>query len=625
VQGTAARKGAALGMACDERRDDEDGGGSMMRVMRNRVLFRFVVIVFLATLVGHAQPVRARGGGPGEVAKLHALFDEQWERDLREDPIFASSLGDRRYNDRWPDLTLKAARRSHREDRRVIERLDAIDRAALPAAEQLNYDLFRIRYANAIEAYRFHEFLMPIDQQSGIQLADDLRQQVPLETEKDYQDWTVRLRAMGVQIDQTITLLERGLDEGRTPPRVILERVPEQISAQVVGDPERSPFFVPYQEIPASVPTDSKDRLRSEGRSAIAEVVVPAYRRLLNFFEDRYLPGSRSTIAASDLPDGDAYYAFLTRMHTTTDMTPEAIHRLGLGEVKRIRAEMDALIDQIGFDGTYAEFLEFLRSDDRFYYDNPDELLAGYRAIIQRIDPELPRLFGRLPTIPYEVQPIPAIAAPSATAAYYFEGTVDGSRPGTVFVNLDQPRSRPKYEMETLMAHEGVPGHHLQISLALEQGHLPNFRRHSFFTAYIEGWGLYSESLGEALGLYHDPYSKFGQLTFEMWRAVRLVVDTGMHAKGWSRQQAIDYFKENAARPEHDIVNEVDRYLAWPGQALAYKIGQLKFSELRRRAEDHLGDRFDIKEFHDLVLASGALPLDLLEGKVDRWLAAGAE
>jgi prolyl oligopeptidase len=411
------------------------------------------------------------------------------------------------------------------------------------------------------------------------------------------------------------------LDEQRTPPRVVLERVPDQIRAQLVSDPEQSPLFDPYERIPDSLPTGTRDQLRAEGRAAVRDVVVPAYRRLLRFFEDRYLPGSRTSIAASDLPDGRDYYAFEVRGYTTTSLTPDAIHELGRGEVARIRDDIDRVIKQLGFEGSYAEFAEFLRTDDRFYYDKADDLLAGYRSIVKRLEAQLDKLFGRLPTIPLEVQPVPAAAAAAATTAYYVQGAPDGSRPGTVYVNLDQIHSRPKYEMEALMAHEGVPGHHLQASLARQQEDLPKFRRHTNYTAYVEGWALYSESLGADLGLYRDPYSRFGQLTYEMWRAVRLVVDTGLHARGWNRQQAIDYVAANAARSLHDITNEVDRYIARPGQALAYKVGQLRISELRRRAEERLGNRFDIEAFHDLVLGSGALPLDVLEAKVDDWLA----
>ena len=589
--------------------------------MGTRPRFIGLAIVVLATLI----PVSPGPAGAGtaradETARLHALFKQEWERILEEYPTFASSLGDRRYNRRWEDLSVGAADRSHRADLAALRRLGRIDRDALPAPEQLNYDLFRSGYRDSVEGYRFREFLMPVGHQYGIQLPDDMVDLIPFETKRDYRDWGVRLRAFGRHIDQTIALLEQGLKEQRTPPRIVLERVPDQIRAQLVADPEDSVLFSPYREMPDSVPAAAQKRLRAEGRAAVKNVVVPGYRRLLNFFERRYLPNSRTSIAASALPDGEDYYAYAARSHTTTDLTPDAIHELGIAEVARIRGEMERLIKQIGFDGSYGEFVEFLRSDDRFYYESAEELLAGYRAIVKRLEPQIARLFGRLPSIPMEVKPIPADAAADESAAYYIAGTADGRRPGTVYVNLDQLRSRPKFDMEVLMAHEAVPGHHLQFSMALEQQDVPEFRRHNDYTAFIEGWGLYSEGLGGELGLYRDPYSRFGQLTAEVWRAIRLVVDTGIHAKGWSRQKAIDYFAANAARPLHDIVNEVDRYIAWPGQALAYKVGQLRISDLRRRAEERLGDRFDVRAFHDMVLGSGSVPLDVLDGIVNKWL-----
>jgi uncharacterized protein (DUF885 family) len=559
------------------------------------------------------------------VKELHALFDTEWERIMRENPTWASSLGDRRYNDRWPDVSVAATERFHEEDVRALRQVEAINRAALPAGEQLNYDLFRRNYADRIEGHRFRSFLMPLDQQEGIQTEDELRDSLRFETGKDYQDWIVRLRGFGDYMDQTIALLEQGIAEGRTQPRVIMERVPDQIAAQVVEDPTRSPFYIPFQKMPAEVAPEAQERLRAEARAAITEAVVPAYRRFQTFFGERYLPAARTSVGASDLPEGDAYYAFQTRTETTTDKTPEEIHQIGLAEVARIEGEMKGVFDQVGFQGTYDEFVEFLRTDQRFYYQNPDELLEAYRAITKRIDPELVKLFGKLPRLPYGVKPVPEIAAPDTTTAYYREGAADGSRAGGVYVNLYKPEVRPKYEMEALMAHEGVPGHHLQISLAMELGELPQFRRHAHYTAFVEGWGLYSEGLGEELGLYQDPYSRFGQLTYEMWRAIRLVVDTGLHAEHWTRHQAIDYFRQHAPKTEHDIVNEVDRYIAWPGQALAYKIGQLKITELRQRARQRLGDRFDIRGFHDTVLGSGAVPLDILERNVDAWIGRKLE
>jgi uncharacterized protein (DUF885 family) len=567
-------------------------------------------------------PVLTRSAGSAQdaVTALHALFDAEWERTMRENPTWASSLGDRRYNDRWSDMSLEAIERRHKEDQAVLEKLKGIDRAALPPAEQLNYDLFRKEYEEGIEGHRFRGFLMSISMRGGVQTTDELRYDLRFETEQDYKDWIARLRGLGTLVDQNIALLDQGLAEKRTQPRIIMGRVPEQIAAQVVEAPEKSPFYIPLQSLPKDLPAETQETLRAEAKKSIAEVVVPAYGRLQKFFNERYLPGCRESVGAWDLPDGEAYYAFRARIQTTTSLTPEEIHQIGLKEVARIRAEMDKVIQKVGFKGSFEQFLQFMRTDPQFYYKDPNDLIEGYRAICKRIDPELVRLFGKLPRAPYGVIPIPDIAAPHTTTAYYNQPAADGSRAGYYFVNLYKPEVRPKYEMEVLSVHEAVPGHHLQIALAMELGELPKFRRYGGYTAFIEGWGLYSESLGEDLGLYKDPYSKFGQLTYEMWRAVRLVVDTGMHAKQWTRQQAIDYFKQNAAKTEQDIINEIDRYIGWPGQALAYKIGELKLQELRRKAKERLGERFDIKAFHDTVLGSGAVPLDILEQNVNAWV-----
>jgi uncharacterized protein (DUF885 family) len=576
-------------------------------------------------LLGMTAQVRAQT--QDATAALHAFFDDEWERSMRESPEWASNLGDRRYNDKWRDASLEAIERRHGDDEKALERLNGIDRSGLTPAEQLNYDLFKKDLEEGLEGYKFHGFLMPISMREGIQTADELRFALRWSTEKDYRDWITRLNTIGPLVDQNIALLQKGIDEKRTQPRIIMGRVPGQIAAQVVEDPTKSPFYLPFVEMPKDLPADKQDALRAEGKQAITSVVVPAYKRLQAFFNDKYLPATRESIGAWDLPDGDAYYAFRARSETTTNLTPEEIHQIGLKEVARIRGEMDKVIQKVGFKGSFEEFLHFLRTDPQFYYKDPNDLLEGYRAVAKRIDPELVKLFGRLPRIPYGVTPIPDISAPDTTTAYYNQGAPDGSRAGFYFVNLYKPEVRPKYEMEVLTSHEAVPGHHLQIALAMELGELPKFRRFSGYTAFVEGWALYSESLGEDLGLYKDPYSKFGQLTYEMWRAVRLVVDTGMHAKKWTRQQAIDFFKANAAKTDQDIVNEIDRYIGWPGQALAYKIGELKIKELRQKAKDRLGDKFDIKAFHDTVLGSGAVPLDILERNVNAWvdqtLAAG--
>jgi prolyl oligopeptidase len=401
-----------------------------------------------------------------------------------------------------------------------------------------------------------------------------------------------------------------------------MQRMPDQIAVQIVEFAADSPFFRPFAELPESIPAADRERLRAEATDVIEDTVVPAYRKLDKYFNKKYLPAARDTIGLSSLPNGSAWYEHQARSYTTTRLSPDEIHRIGLDEVKRIRDEMAEVISEVEFEGSFQEFLTFLRTDPQFYFDNPDDLYKEYLATSKRLDPELVKLFGKLPRAPYGVIPIPDSIAPDTTTAYYNRPAADGSRPGYYFVNLYKPEVRPKYEIEVLSVHEAVPGHHLQIALQQELGDVPMFRRFMGFTAFVEGWGLYSERLGYDMGLYQDPYSRFGQLTYDMWRAVRLVVDTGMHYKGWTRQQAIDVFTDNAAKTEHDIVTEIDRYSAWPGQALAYKIGQLKILQIRSRAEVQLGENFDIRAFHDELLGAGALPLDLLEQRMDRWMAA---
>ncbi len=551
---------------------------------------------------------------------LYRLFDDASEQGLRDSPTWASMLGDKRYNDLWPDKSLDAiqARNQHNID--FLQRLGSIDPASLSAADQLNYELFRRKYTRRIEAFAFRNYLMPMSQRGGIQTADELLEQLRFVRVEDFRDWNKRLSRLGDYVDQHIELMREGIRTGWVPPRIIMERIPNQIRAQLVADPADSPFFKPFRRIPDRIDPDVREDLVRTARDHIARQVIPAYQRLYEFFRDVYLPACRETVGAWDLPDGEAFYAQRVSEFTTTDMSAEEIHALGLGEVRRIRTEMEAIIEQLGFDGSFQDFLVFLRTDPQFYFDNPEDLLAAYRATSKRIDPAIVNLFGKLPRMPYGVRPVPEGIAPDTTTAYYSGPAADGSRAGYYYVNLYQPEVRPKYEIEVLTVHEAVPGHHLQIALALELEDVPKFRRYSGFTAFIEGWGLYSESLGGELGLYQDPYSKFGQLTYEMWRAVRLVVDTGIHAKRWTRDEAIDFFKENAAKTELDIINEIDRYISWPGQALAYKIGELTIKRLRARAEQSLGDDFDVRAFHDLVLGGGAIPLDILETRVNDWI-----
>jgi uncharacterized protein (DUF885 family) len=552
---------------------------------------------------------------------LHALFDADWEFGLREFPTWASHLGDKRYNDRWPDVSREAIERRHARQRDLLRQLDDISLGDLSPADRLNYRLFRRQIESDIEGHQYRAFLMPLDMRNGIQDESSVADSLSFDSVRDYEDWLARLRAFPAYIEQTTALMRQGIQEGIVQPEIVMRRVPAQIRRQTVDDPTDSLFYKPFKSFPADISTADRERLQREAQAAIREQIVPAFRRFGEFFEQEYLPKCLAGVGAWQLPKGQEFYAFKAREFTTTSLTPQEIHDLGLQEVARIRQEMEAIKEQVKFEGSLLEFFEHLRTAPEFYYSDPQELLTAYQAFCKRVDPLLPKVFKTLPRIPYGVEPIPEHMAPDTTAAYYRPPAADGSRAGTYFVNLYKPDSRPKYEIAALSLHEAVPGHHLQLALSTELPDMPMFRRFSGFTAYVEGWALYSESLGSELGVYDDPYSKFGQLTYEMWRAIRLVVDTGMHAQQWDRSRAIDYFRQNAAKSELDIVNEIDRYIGWPGQALAYKIGELKIQELRRRSKEQLGDRFDLREFHDLVLAQGAVPLDVLETVVDDWIA----
>ncbi|HLH29658.1 MAG TPA: DUF885 domain-containing protein, partial [Terriglobia bacterium] len=428
-----------------------------------------------------------------------------------------------------------------------------------------------------------------------------------------------RLEHVGPLVDQTISLMEQGLAAKMTTARITLRDVPGQVQAQIFNDPMKSPLLEAFTKFPVSITDTDKAKLRDRATAVYKTSVLPALNKLHDFLVMRYLPACRETTDAAVLPNGAAMYAYNVKWHTTTDKTPQQIHEIGLAEVKRIRAEMDKVMVQAGFKGTYEEFKKFLRTDPRFYFKDADSLLSAYRDIAKRADPELAHLFGRLPQTPYGVKAVPDAVAPSQTTAYYDAGSFTAGRPGFMFANTYKLDSRPKWEMEALTMHEAVPGHHIQISIAQELPGMPEFRKNSSYTAFVEGWGLYGESLGEEMGFYKDPYSKFGQLTYEMWRAIRLVVDTGLHSMGWTRDQAINFFRENAAKTDQDIIVEVDRYIVWPGQALGYKMGQLKIRELRTEAEAKLGPKFDIRQFHDVVLGQGAVPLDELERQVHAW------
>lgn len=554
---------------------------------------------------------------------LHALFEADWQRGLRENPLGASYLGDERYNDRLPDLSPAAREASQQATRDSRAKLLAIDRKQLSEADQLNYDIYLGMLDVGIAGFRFPSERIAVTHQGGVHtLADNMLQVLRFERSKDYADWIARLRAYGTYTDQTIALLREGMASGWLPPKAIMQRVPAQIAAQIVGKPEDSAYYAPFIKMSANLSAAEQASLRAQGKAAVAEVVLPALQRFQKFFNEEYLPATRTSAAAGDLPDGKAYYDYLANYYTTTELSAAQIHDIGVKEVARIRGEMEKIRQEVGFKGDLPAFFTYLRNDARFHHNSAEQLLTAYRALAKRIDPELTRLFATLPRAPYGVSPIPDSLAPDTTTAYYNGGSVDGRRAGTYYVNLYKPETRLIWEFVPLTLHEAVPGHHLQISLANELPDQPMFRRQAGFTAYVEGWALYAEQLGYDMGLYADPYDRMGQLSYEMWRAVRLVIDTGMHSQGMSRQQAIDYFIANAPKSAHDITNEVDRYLATPGQALAYKIGQMKISQIRANAQARLGERFDLRTFHDELLGAGALPLSVLETRMNAWVEA---
>jgi uncharacterized protein (DUF885 family) len=606
-----------VAVATESRPDKQ--GGYRKHSMR---LLKYPILVMAASQFIFAAGAEDKNAGGDAGKTLNAFFEAEWNYTLEQNPTMASSLGDRRWNDRWPDRSLDAIRKREEHATDALARLARIDRAQLSPADQLNYDLFKKDLETEIEGAKFRTYLMPINQRGGVQTQDELGDRLRFETVKDYEDWIARLRSVPAMMDQDIALMREGARTHVMWPKIVLGRVPAQIDKQLVSKPEESPFYKPFKKFPDAIPNADRERLAQAAKEAITAGVLPSFQKLKKYFVDEYLPAAFDQVGVWQMPQGAEFYTYLARRHTTTNLTPQQIHEKGLSEVARIRGEMQSIMEKVGFKGTLPEFFTKLRTDPQFYYKTPEELLEAYRALAKRIDPNLVKVFKTLPRTPYGVTPIPDKIAPDTTTAYYNQPAADGSRAGLYFVNLYKPETRPKWEMMALTLHESVPGHHLQIALAQELGDIPKFRRYGGYTAFVEGWGLYAESLGQDMGLYDEPYSKFGQLTYEMWRAVRLVVDTGMHFMKWDRQRAIDFFMANAPKSENDIVNEIDRYISMPGQALAYKIGELKIKELRDRARREIGESFDLREFHDAVLLSGAVPLDVLEKNIDAWIAA---
>lgn len=557
------------------------------------------------------------------ISPLHQLFQDQWDAWLRFDPFFANYVGDNRYNDRLPAAKDESYQSWREELGGFLRRLKAIDRSSLSPSDQLNYDLFNHLITNDIAELGFNLQRLPISRCAGFHLFfPDIFQVMPFNNEQDYLNYISRLAGFKDYALENINLMRLGLHSGFLPPRCTLTDMDPQFKAQMVTDPTSSALYQPFTHFPAVIDAPTRRVLSEAAQKVILTSIVPGYAALMQFVNQDYIPAARESIATAALPNGEAFYTHRIYYYTSLHLTAAQVHQTGLEEVRRIRSEMEALIKKTGFMGEMNQFLEFLRTDPRFYVSTPDALLEKTALVLKRMDGELPRLFKTLPRMPYGIRAVPDYAAPGETSAYYNPGLGDGTRAGVYYVNTYDLPSRPLYEIEALSLHEAVPGHHLQLALQAELHDLPIFRRYTGYTSFVEGWALYSERLGLEVGFYTDPYSDFGRLSYEMWRACRLVVDTGMHVLGWTRQQAIDHLVENTSSTLLNIINEVDRYIAWPGQALAYKIGEIKIRELRQRAEGKLGSKFNLREFHDVLLLSGAVPLDVLDGMVEEWIAS---
>ena len=593
--------------------------------MKKSVAALFAVLVIVAAC-GKSQDITATDAVAIDAgAALHALFDEHFERDLEMNPLNATFIGDYRYNDRMANTNspeyIAAAKAM---DEEFLARLLEIDREQLNYQDQLSYDLFKINREQSLEGNQFPFELQPINQFYSmtnffVQLGSGTSAH-PFKTVKDYEDFLSRADQFSINIDQVITNMKEGVRQGVTQPRILMEKLVPQIDAHIVDDVTRSDFYKPVQNMPEDFSAEDRARLTAAYADKISNTIIPAYQRISNFLGDEYISSARETVGLYAQPNGEEWYAYMVRVRTTTDMSPDEIHQIGLNEVARIHEEMRGVMEEVGFEGSLQEFFEFVNTDDQFFYNEPEELIQGYRDMSAHISELTKKLFDIMPNTGFEVRRVEPFREASSSSGSYQAGTPDGSRPGIFYANAYDIKSRGKWAMESLFLHEAIPGHHFQIMLQRENEALPGFRRFGGFTAFSEGWGLYAESLGKELGVYTDPYQYFGALNAELWRSVRLVVDTGLHAKQWSRQDVLDYMMANAARPEAQAISEAERFMAIPGQALAYKVGQLKIRAIRSKAEAALGDKFNVRAFHTEVLKDGAMPLSMLEAKIDRWV-----
>lgn len=586
-----------------------------------------LIPLILITLFLSACEHPVEDANPPDAVQLETLFQQYYEESLQLNPLQATFAGDHRFNDQFPNSIGPEHRAASLAlQQRYLIAIEAINRDALNEQDQLSYDIFRGQRQRSIEGEQFPSYLMPVNQFFStpnffVQLGSGASAQ-PFNTVSDYENFLGRIDGFTVWMNQAIENFRLGVDAGVVLPRILVERTLPQLAAHVVDDVERSLFWSPIRNMPDTIQGEDRERLTTRYRMAITGELIPAYQRLHDFLRDEYMPNTRTTVGMSALPNGEAWYAYLAQGSTTTDLHPSEIHEIGLAEVARIHEEVRAVMVEVGFEGTLLEFFRFTESDPQFFFDTGEELVQGYRDLQQVIDPLLPKLFEIFPKANYEVRAVEPFRERSASLASYSAASPDGSRPGIFYANTYDIKSRPIWQMEAVSLHEASPGHHFQISIQREMENLPQFRRFGGFTAFSEGWGLYAESLGKELGIYTDPYQYYGALSAELWRAIRLVVDTGLHYHGWTREQVLEYMSANSAAPDARAVSEAERFIAIPGQALAYKIGQLRIQQLRERAEQALGERFDIRAFHTEVLKDGALPLDVLEAKIDHWIAA---
>ncbi len=552
--------------------------------------------------------------------QLLSLFDEQWQYVLRTNPEWATMLGDNRYNDRLSDESPEFFQSELEQQRKFLSRFEAIDPAGFSRQDTLSRELMIRELRQQIEGAQFKSWEMPVNQMNGMHLElPDMVALTPFNTVTDYENYLSRLRQIPHAFDQMTANMRQGLRDGLMPPRYLLEKVSAEADDVASKTSENSPFAEPVKKFPSSVPAADQKRLRDAVFAAVADQIIPAYQRFAAFVRNDYAPHGRTDPGVWSLPDGAARYRFEIRRMTTTDRTPEEIHALGLKQIDDIEAEMLAVAHKLGFKDL-ATLNDHIKNERRFYATSGQQVLDLYTNYARGMEPELPKLFGHLPKSKLTVIPMEASRSKNAVPADYTDGAADGSRPGHINVNEWDPEHRLVLNIEAIAYHEGIPGHHLQLSLAQEMQNLPEFRRHAGYTAFVEGWALYAERLGKEVGHYQDPYSDYGRLENEMWRAIRLVIDTGVHEKRWSRDQMVEYFHRYTAMDEPNVQSEVDRYIAWPGQALAYKLGQLEILKLREEARQKLGNKFDIRAFHDEVLGNGALPLDVLDSEVSSWI-----